>query len=127
MIETIDTQAFIDELRAQNKELRRHLEDARKIVVDAVLAQSDASRAVAASESERKRLQHNLDAANMSAAQRIAMLDVDLSDARDEIELNATATRRIVHELLNMLGKKARKRNAERLREIRLQYAGPTP
>lgn len=101
-------------------ELERHLEDARKIIRDVV-----ADKEAVTKECERA-LQ--LDSAKKSTSEHVKRLEkqeVELSDARDEAELAIADARRVVHELMGMLGKKARKKYKKRLRELRLAYADP--
>ena len=58
---------------------------------------------------------------------RVEALEVELSDARDEIEYDDKVNRGVIRELIGMLGRKARKRHKRRIAELLIASAEPIP
>ena len=91
--------------------MREHIKDLAKQLAEQATARESAERALEQAERRVEFLN--------TVEKRAQELEHQLSDARDESELHLAFTR----ELLTMLGRKSQRRNAARLREIRIAIA----
>lgn len=124
---TAPLRARIGALEDANSALQRRVADLDQFGTDMskALERAEADRArVAADMTTERSVTKKLSARVAQLETDIQNAQADLSDARDENEHDAEVHRKVVWEILGMLGKKARKRNAHRIDEIALAHAG---